>query len=137
MYGGAFRNLSIGERRQLNVVTDKIIGAAMRVHDALGPGLLESAYQACLAYELKKHLLAVEKEVPVPVVYDEVHLECGYRMDLLVERRVVVELKAVQTMPPIFEAQLLSHMKLAGKPLGLLMNFHVLRLRDGLKRLVI
>jgi GxxExxY protein len=108
----------------------------MKVHSLLGPGLLESAYQACLAHELRTRGLAVATEVPQPVVYDGQKLEVGYRIDLVIEHRVVVEVKSVDVLHPIHEAQLLSDMRLSGIGVGLLINFNVLRLRDGIKRMV-
>jgi len=120
----------------INQITEKIIGAAMKVHRSLGPGLLESAYEACLAYELERSGLRVERQKPVPVVYDEVKLECGFRADLLVENKVVVELKAKECLHPIDQAQLLSHLRLLNLQVGLLINFHVEVLKDGIKRMV-
>lgn len=117
-------------------LTGQIIAAAMKVHSQLGPGLLESAYEACLEYELKKQRLNVERQKLLPVVYDEVKLDCGYRIDLLVQNQVVLELKAVDQVAPIHEAQLLSYLKMSGCQVGLLINFNVLHLRDGIKRLV-
>jgi GxxExxY protein len=117
-------------------LTGRIIEAAMRVHSALGPGLLESAYEACLLYELRKAGLRVEAQVPLPVVYEDVRLDAGYRLDLVVERRVIVELKAVDAIAPIHHAQLLSYLKLSGLKVGLLLNFHVVHMRDGIKRMV-
>ena len=108
-----------------NQITEKIIGAAIEVHRKLGPGLLESAYQECLARELLLREIPFEREVPVPVVYKDVHLECGYRLDFLIEKTVVVELKAVDLMPPVYEAQLLTYLKLGGWQVGLLVNFNV------------
>jgi len=120
----------------VNEITGAIIKAAMKVHSALGPGLLESAYEACLLYELRKAGLKVEAQVPLPVVYEGVKIDVGYRLDLLVENAVIVELKAVEAILPIHEAQLLSYLKLSGKEVGLLINFHVLHLRNGIKRMV-
>jgi GxxExxY protein len=120
-----------------NEITGAIVDAAMKVHSALGPGLLESAYAACLRHELIKRGLRVTSEVPVPVVYDGVRLEAGYKLDLLVEDTVIVELKAIEALAPIHQAQLISYLKLAGKPVGLLINFHSLHLKDGIKRFVI
>lgn len=120
---------------EINEVTGQIIDAAMKVHSTLGPGLLESAYQACLAYELRKRGLTVDVQLEVPIEYDEVRLDVGYRIDLLVECTVIVELKAVSEIQPIHEAQLLSYLKLSNKKIGLLINFHVLRLKDGIKRM--
>jgi len=108
----------------------------MKVHSTLGPGLLESAYQACLAHELRDRGLDVAVEVPLPVVYEGHKLEVGYRIDLVVEGRVVVEVKSVETIHPIHEAQLLSYMRLSGMGVGLLINFNVLCLRNGIKRMV-
>ena len=108
----------------------------MKVHSALGPGLLESAYLTCLEHELRARGLMVETQVPLPLVYDGLHMSIAYRIDLLVENAVVVELKVVKKLHPVHEAQLLSYLKLSGKKLGLLINFHVARLRDGIKRMV-
>jgi GxxExxY protein len=108
----------------------------MRVHTALGPGLLESAYEACLLHELGKRGLKVLSQVALPVVYDGVKIDVGYRIDLLIEDVVVVELKAVEKLLPIHEAQLLSYLKLGGNKLGLLINFNVLHMKDGIKRMV-
>jgi len=119
---------------EINELTGKIIQAAMKVHTALGPGLLESAYETCLEYELKKMGLKVEQQKPLPIIYEEINLECGYRIDLLVEETVIVELKAVEELAPIHHAQLLSYLRLAGKKLGLLINFHTEHLRDGIVR---
>lgn len=123
-------------KRTANEISRIVVDAAMRVHSALGPGLLESAYKACLAYELQKASLSVRTEVPLPVVYDGVKLDIGYRIDLLVEELVIVELKAIDAIAPVHEAQLLSHLKLSGKSLGLLINFNVAHLKDGIKRMV-
>ena len=120
----------------VNDITEKIIGAAIAVHRALGPGLLESAYQACLAYELSKLGLRFEQQKALPVVYQEVRLDCGYRIDFLVEDEVVVELNSVEKSLPIHEAQLLSYLKLARKRVGLLINFNVRMLKNGIKRLI-
>jgi GxxExxY protein len=119
-----------------NDITHAIIGAAIKVHKALGPGLLESASEACVAYELKKLGLRVERQRPIPVIYEGVHLECGFRADLLVEGQVIAELKAKEALHPIDEAQLLSHLRLLNLRVGLLINFNVLVLKDGIKRMV-
>jgi len=119
-----------------NEITEKIIGCAIKVHKALGPGLLESAYQACLYYELVKSGLSVEKEKPLPLVYEEVKLDCGYRMDLVIERRIVVEVKSVDVLTDIHLAQVLTYLKLNNNRFGLLINFSVLKLKDGIKRVV-
>jgi GxxExxY protein len=124
------------ERERLNKITETIIGAAIEVHRTLGPGLLESAYVACLAYELQKRGLAVEQQKPVPLVYEQVKLECGYRMDLLVEQSVVVEVKSVEALAPIHEAQTLSYLRLSGCKLALLINFNVFVLKDGIRRFI-
>ncbi len=123
-----------GER--LNELTEKAIGAAMDVHAALGPGLLESAYEACLEFELKRRGLNVERQKALPIVYRDVELDGGYRLDLLVEGSVIVEVKAVAELAPIHEAQLLSYLRLSGCRVGLLVNFNVPRLKDGITRLV-
>jgi len=120
-----------------DTLTGEIIGAAIEVHRHLGPGLLESAYAACLAYELSKRTLRFEREKTLPVVYKEVHLDAGYRLDFLVEESVVVELKSIDELTPTHEAQVLSYLKLGGYKRGLLINFNVNSLRNGLKRLVL
>ena len=111
------------EKEKLNQITDRIIGAAIQVHRTLGPGLLESAYETCLAFELAERGLKVERQKPLPVIYRKVNLDCGYRLDLLVEDVVIVELKTVDCLAPIHEAQLLSYLKLSGCKVGLLINF--------------
>lgn len=111
-----------------------IVPATMQVHAALGAGLLESAYEACLAYELAKHGLMVERQVSMPVVYESVRLDVGYRIDLLLERKVVVEIKAVDRVIPAHLAQILTYLKLGGYKLGFLLNFNVAHMRDGIKR---
>jgi GxxExxY protein len=121
---------------ELNEVTGAVIGAAMKVHSALGPGLLESAYHACLLHELTQRGMSVRSELPLPVRYDGLEIDAGYRVDLLVDEQVVVELKAVDALLPIHRAQLLTYLKLSGKRLGLLLNFNVEHLRDGVKRLI-
>ncbi len=118
-------------------LTEQIIGAAMEVHRALGPGLLESAYQACLAREFTLRHLPFEKEKPVPVEYKGVNLDCGYRMDFVVADKVVVELKAVEALEPVHEAQLLTYLRLTGYKIGLLLNFNVQVLRQGIRRRVL
>ncbi|HTM86726.1 MAG TPA: GxxExxY protein [Terriglobales bacterium] len=119
-----------------NEVSHDVITAAMKVHSALGPGLLESTYQACLFHELGKMGVHAEAQVGLPVIYDGIKLDVGYRIDLLVENLVIVELKSVDAIAPIHEAQLLSYLKLSGKSLGLLINFNVTRLKDGIRRRV-
>ena len=121
---------------ELNQVTEKIIGAAIEVHRALGLGLLESAYESCLAYEIAQRGLKVEQQKPLPVVYKEVSLDAGYRLDLLIEESVIVELKAVEALTPLHKAQLLSYLKLSGLRLGLLINFNVQILRNGIQRVI-
>ena len=120
----------------LNQLTSSIIGAAIDVHRSLGPGLLESAYRVCLAYELQKRGLHVEQEKPIPVVYDGVKLECGFRADLLVEGAVIVECKAKDKLHPVDQAQITSHLRLLDLHVGLLINFHEAKLKDGIKRVV-
>ncbi len=117
-------------------ISHTVISAALKVHSALGPGLLESAYEACLAHELRKAGLKVETQVGLPVVYDGIKLDLGYRIDMLINDVVVVELKSVEEISRIHVAQVLSYMKLSKKQLGLIINFNVLRLKDGIKRLV-
>ena len=122
--------------RSINQITGAIVTAAMKVHSTLGPGLLESAYQACLAQELRNRGIQVETQVALPVVYEGQKLEVGYRIDLVVEHRVIVEIKSVEAVHPIHEAQLLSYMRLSGMSVGLLINFNVMHLRQGIKRMV-
>lgn len=117
-----------------NELTGVIIGCAMRVQTVLGTGLLESAYEACLDYELNKAGLSVGKQIPVPLVYQDIQLECAYRLDLIVENKVIVEIKSVESLKPIHSVQLLTYLKLANCKLGLLINFNVLHLKEGLKR---
>jgi len=124
-------------KNELNRITETIIGAAMAVHRELAPGLLESAYEACVAYELAERGTAVEQQKALPVKYRGVKLDCGYRIDLLVEGKVIVELKAVERLEPIHEAQLLSYLKLSGCKVGLLINFNVKVLKSGIRRLVL
>ena len=120
---------------RVNELTETIIGCAIKVHRVLGPGLLEKTYQVCLTHELQKAGLAVLTEVVLPVVYDGVRLEAGYRIDILVEDKVIVELITVERVLPIHEAQLISYLKLSGKRVGLLINFNVRMLVDGVRRL--
>ena len=120
----------------MNKVTEEVIAAAIEVHRNLGPGLLESAYEACLVYELRDRGLVVEQQKPLPIIYRDVAVEVGYRLDLLVENLVVVELKSVERLEPIHQAQLLSYLKLSGYELGLLINFNVRLLKNGIKRLI-
>src|SRR6266852_1005176 len=124
------------EKDRLDSITRRIIGAAIEVHRRVGAGLLESAYQICLAFELRQMGLKVEEQRPLPVIYREVKLDCGYRLDLVVEESVVVEIKAIEELAPIHDAQLLSYLRLSGKRVGLLINFHVRVLKNGLQRIV-
>ncbi|HLO86830.1 MAG TPA: GxxExxY protein [Nostocaceae cyanobacterium] len=117
-----------------NNLSGLIIGCAMKVHSALVPGLLESVYEECLFYELRKAKLNVGKQIPVPLVYQEVQMECAYRLDLIVENKIIVEVKAVESLQPIHSVQLLTYLKLTKCKLGLLINFNVLHLKDGIKR---
>jgi GxxExxY protein len=121
---------------ELNEITKLIIGSAIKVHRELGPGLLESAYQSCLNYELNKAGLNVQQLVSCPLVYQDLFMETGYRLDLLVENKVVVEIKSVEALNNVHTAQVLTYMKLIKAPIGLLINFNVLKLVDGLKRLI-
>jgi GxxExxY protein len=120
---------------RINRISGRIVDSSLQVHSALGPGLLESAYRACLAYELRKQNFAVCEEVGLPVVYDGQRLDVGYRIDILVEGLIVLEIKFVAAVAPIHKAQLLSYLKLSGKPLWLLLNFNVLRMKDGIVRM--
>jgi len=117
-------------------LTPEIIGAAIKIHRKLGPGLLESAYEACLAYEIENLGLRVERQKAVPLIYEAVKLDCGFRADLVVEGRVAAELKCKEALHPVDEAQLLSHLRLLNIPVGLLINFHVVLLKDGIRRMV-
>lgn len=118
-------------------VTHEIIGAAIEVHRVLGPGLLESAYEECLAHELSARQISFERQKPVPVVYKDCRLECGYRMDFLVNGKVVVELKSIDALAPVHDAIILTYMRLSGSSVGLLINFNVASLRQGIRRLVL
>lgn len=119
-----------------NEIANKVIGLAIEVHSALGPGLLESAYQECLYYKIGKAGLKVEKEKPMPLVFEDVKLECGYRIDLLVENKLVIEIKSVETLNDVHLAQTLTYMKLGNYKLGLLINFNVTLLKQGIKRVI-
>jgi len=125
------------EQAERDPLTHEIIGAAIEVHRELGPGLLASAYEQCLAHELSQRNLKVERQVDLPLECKGIRLETGYRIDPLIDGRVIVELKTVEAILPAHEAQLLSYMRLARKPVGLLMNFHTRTLRDGIKRFVL
>ena len=126
----------MNEKDRLDQVTGRIIGAAIEVHRHLGPGLLESAYETCLAFELEQLGFRIERQRTLPVVYKNVKLDCGYRLDIVVEGVIIVEVKAIDQLAPIHDAQLLSYLRISGLKVGLLMNFHVRVLKDGLKRIV-
>jgi len=117
-----------------NQITSEIIGCAINVHKILGPGLLESAYEECLAYELSKSGLQIERQIPVPVIFRDIKLQCGYRIDILVENTVLIELKSVDALAPIHEAQILTYLKFSNKKIGLLINFNVTLLKNGINR---
>lgn len=119
----------------LNMLSGKIIGCAMNVHRALGPGLLENAYEECLAYELEKEGLDFDRQKALPLVYEEMKMDAGYRVDLLVEKKIIVELKSVEALNDVHVAQVLTYLKLSGCGLGLLINFNVKLLKNGIKRL--
>ena len=118
-------------------LTEKLIGSAIEVHREPGPGLLESAYEECLCFELKEQGLSFKRQVPLPVAYKSVRLDCGYRLDLVVEERVILELKAVERLMPVHEAQVLTYLRLSGIRTGLLLNFNSAVLKNGLRRLVL
>jgi GxxExxY protein len=119
-----------------NEIANKVIGCALEVHKTLGPGLLESAYQECLFFKLKQEGLFVVREKPMPLIFEEVQLECGYRIDLLVENKIVIELKSVEALNDVHLAQILTYLKLGNYKLGLLINFNVALLKNGIKRVV-
>lgn len=123
-------------KTELNNLTEQIIGAAIEVHRHLGPGLLESAYETCLAYELEQLDLLVERQKALPLVYKDIRLDQGYRLDLLVEGKVIVELKVVEQITPVHEAQILSYLKFSGCEIGLLLNFNVKLFRHGIRRFI-
>ena len=122
---------------ELNKITKTVIAAAIKVHRELGPGLLESAYEACLAYELFERGFLAERQKALPIKYRDVKLDCGYRIDLLVERKIIIELKTVERFEPIHQAQILSYLMLSGCKVGLLINFNVKVLKAGIKRLLL
>ena len=124
------------QEERLNKITETIIGVAINIHRALGPGLLESAYEVCMVYDLIQVGMKVEQQKPLPVVYRGVKLECGYRLDLMIENEVVVEIKSIDKLLPIHKAQLMSYLKLADCKVGLLINFNVELLKDGIQRVV-
>ena len=143
MAGAFFSNINLNRRgrggtlrMELNQISGLIIDSAMKVHTELGPGLLESAYEACLKHELLSKNLKVNSQVELPIIYDGIKIDAGYRLDLIVEDSIIVELKTVDKFIPIHEAQLLSYLKLGNKKVGLLINFNVTRLKYGIKRLV-
>ncbi len=119
-----------------NEIAHKVIGIAIEVHNALGPGLLESAYKECMYYKIDKSGFFIEKEKPMPLFFEEVRLECGYRIDLLIEHKLVIEIKSVDVLNNAHLAQTLTYMKLGNYKLGLLMNFNVVKLKDGIKRII-
>jgi GxxExxY protein len=126
-------------RQEIDADTDglarEVVDAALKVHKALGPGLLESVYEACLAHELKSRSITFETQISLPIIYEDVRLDAGLRLDMIVAKRLIVELKAVETLLPIHESQLITYLKLSGLRLGLLINFNVRMLRDGIKRI--
>ncbi|MCA8913838.1 MAG: GxxExxY protein [Planctomycetes bacterium] len=121
--------------QDLNALTERVIGLCIAVHRALGPGLLETAYAACLAYELNRSDIAFKREEPLPIQYEDVKLDCGYRLDFVIEDVLILELKAVERLERIHQAQVLTYLKLSGKPIALLINFNVPMLKDGIVRL--
>lgn len=123
-------------QEELNNISGKVIECSINVHKALGPGMLEGAYEVCLMHELKKHGFKARSQVTLPIVYDGIRLDAGYRIDLLVEDAVIVELKALDRLLPVHEAQLLSYLRMSDRRLGLLINFNVRLLRDGVRRVV-
>ena len=122
---------------EINEITHEILDSAFKVHSVLGPGLLESAYRSCLVYELRKKGFNVEEEKALPLIYEEVKLDCGYRIDILVEGKVVIELKTVEAFTDVHTAQVLTYLRLSGNHVGLLLNFYTKSLKDGIKRLVL
>ena len=130
------KNDMIKTREEIDRLSNKVIGAAIEVHKVLGPGLLESAYEECLVYELKIAGIEFERQAALPVVYKDIRLDCGYRLDVVIDKAIILELKAVETIMPIHEAQILTYLKLSGLKLGLLLNFNVPFMRNGIKRIV-
>ena len=124
-------------QRENDLLTEKVIGFAIEVHRQLGPGLLESAYEECLCYELGQSGLGFRRQVPLPVVYKAIRLDCGYRIDVVVEEQVILELKTVERLMPIHEAQILTYLKLSGLHTGLLLNFNSAVLKDGMRRIML
>jgi GxxExxY protein len=119
-----------------NQITEIVIGCAIKVHRALGPGLLESAYEECMDYELRKTVLETERQKPLPLIYEEVKLDCGYRLDFMLNKEVVLEIKSVEALNDVHLAQVLTYLRLSGCKVGLLINFNVLKLTNGIRRLV-
>ena len=134
---GRTKRHKVSDRLGLNQLTREIIGAAIEVHRHLGPGLLESAYETCLAYELTELGLAFERQKALPLIYKDIQLDQGYRIDLLVEEKVVVEVKAIERITPVHEAQVLSYLRFSGCKIGLLLNFNVRLLKDGIRRFIL
>ncbi|MBU6506622.1 MAG: GxxExxY protein [Alphaproteobacteria bacterium] len=122
---------------QSDGLSNRVIGLAIEVHRQLGPGLLESAYEECLCFELRQNEIRFSRQLPLPVIYKDVKLDCGYRLDIVVEKALIVEVKAVERLLPIHEAQMLTYLRLSGHKTGLLMNFHSVVLKDGLRRFVL
>jgi GxxExxY protein len=120
----------------IDTLSNVIIGAGILVHKALGPGLLESSYEACTAYDLTERGIPVERQVPLPIQYKGVRLDCGYRLDMVVDRRIIVEFKSVTNLVPIHDAQMLTYLRLSNLTVGLIMNFNVVLLKDGIRRIV-
>ena len=130
--------MNVGEHKEeRDPLTNQVIGLAIEVHRGLGPGLLESAYEECLCYEFKTNDVPFRRQVPLPVIYKSVKLDCGYRMDIVVDETLVVELKTVERLLPLHDAQLLTYLKLSGIRKGLLLNFNTPVLKDGIRRLVL
>ena len=123
--------------REHDLLTEKIIGFAIEVHRHLGPGLLESAYEECLCHEMDQNGLVFQRQVPLPIIYKSVRLDCGYRMDIVVDGRAIIELKTVERLMPIHDAQVPTYMKLSRIPTGLLLNFNTAVLKDGIRRLML
>jgi GxxExxY protein len=119
-----------------NEITEIIIGCAIKVHKVLGPGLLESAYEECMDYELRKTVLKIERQKPLPIIYEEVKLNCGYRLDFMINKKVIIEIKSVENLNDIHLAQILTYLRLSETKVGLLINFNVVKLTNGLKRVV-
>jgi GxxExxY protein len=135
--GGEKRMFDVDSNsKRLDLITEKIIGCAIEVHRGIGPGLLESAYEECLCYELSQQGLRFERQVPLPVIYKGIKLDCGYKLDIIIEVSVIVEIKAVDRLTAIHEAQLLSYLRMLDKRVGLLLNFHSAVLKNGIKRMV-